>query len=211
ILFWFLSAESARQQIVTRYRGLWQEKEIVLHFALPAALIGCISVLVLWLANTFLVRQPGGYEQMALYSAANSFRVIVLILPVVANNAVASLLNNQKGIGEANHYRKIFWTNIVLTTGLVGVGALIVVLFGPWLLKLFGRSFSEGNPVLLVLILSTIPEALAAATYQTVLSQAKMWATLFTISMPRDGVIVLMAYLLSSPYGAVGLAWAYTL
>src|SRR5262249_17243931 len=83
--------------------------------------------------------------------------------------------------------------------------------FGPWLLKLFGRSFSEGNPVLLVLILSTIPEALAAATYQTVLSQAKMWATLFTISMPRDGVIVLMAYLLSSPYGAVGLAWAYTL
>ncbi len=211
ILFWFVSAESARQHIVIRYRGLWQGREIVLKFALPTALSGCMSMLAVWLASTFLVRQPGGYEQMALYSAANNFRVIVLVLPSVANTVVMSLLNNQKGIGDEDRYRTVFWTNMALTAGLVCVGALTVVLFGPWLLGLFGRSFGEGHRVLLVLMLSTIPEALAAATYQAVLSQAKMWLTLFTISLPRDGAIVLMAYFLLSPYGAVGIAWAYTL
>jgi O-antigen/teichoic acid export membrane protein len=211
ILSYFLFAESARQKIVIRYRGLWQEREIILKFALPAALSGFISLPALWLANTFLVRQPDGYEQMALYSAANSFRVLVLILPHLMNNVGTSLLNNQKGMGDESRYRKVFWVNLTLTAGSVSIGALTVVLFGPWLLGMFGRGFGEGYAVLLVLMLSTTPEALAVATYQVVQSQGKMWLSLFVVSLPRDGMIVLMSYLFSPLYGAVGLAGAYTL
>jgi len=63
----------------------------------------------------------------------------------------------------------------------------------------------------LVLMLSTTPEALAVAAYQVVQSQAKMWLSLFAVCLPRDGLIVLLAYFLSPLYGAVGVAWAYTL
>ncbi len=211
VLRLFLRKESGRQKIVVSYRGLRKESAIIMKFALPAALSGFITLPALWLAYTFLVRQPGGYDQMALFAAANSFRMVVLFLPYVVNNVGMSLLNYQKGVGDEHQYRKVFWANMGLTAGSVVVGALVVVLFGTWLLGVFGRSFGEGYPVLLVLMLATVLEALAVSTYQVIQSQEKLWLSLFAIVLPRDGSIVFWAYFLSPLYGAVGLAWAYTL
>lgn len=211
ILNSFLRRESARQNIVICYHGLWQERTVIMMFSLPAALSGLVTIPALWLAYTFLVRQPRGYDQMALYSAANSFRVIVLFLPQIMNNVGMSLLNYQKGIGDEGRYRKVFWANMALTAGTVVIGALTVVLFGQWLLGIFGRSFGEGYPVLLVLMLATVVEGLAVAAYQVIQSQEKLWLSLFAIVLPRDGSIVFLAYFFSPLYGAVGLAWAYTL
>src|SRR5262249_49643593 len=122
ILYHFRLVASARHKIITCYRGWWQERESIWTFTLPAALSGFVSLPALWLANTSLVRQPNGYEQMALYSAANSFRVLVLILPNLMNNVGMSLLNHQKGIGDESCYRKVFWTNMILTASAVAMG-----------------------------------------------------------------------------------------
>lgn len=211
ILSSFLRSESARQNIVICYHGLSQESAIIMKFAVPAALSGLVHMPALWLANTFLVRQPGGYEQMALFGAANSFRVMVLFLPSIVNNVSMSLLNFQKGARDESRYRKVFWANVALIAGFGITGALTVALFGSRLLGIFGPGFREGYPVLLVLMLATIPEAMAVATYQVIQSQERLWLSLFAVSLPRDGAIVLVAYLLSPLYGAVGLAWAYTL
>jgi O-antigen/teichoic acid export membrane protein len=105
----------------------------------------------------FLVRQFDGYTQMALYSAASNFRIIVLFLPNIVNNVGMSLLNYQKGLKDEGRYRQVFWANMALTVSSVVMGALAVVLFGPLLLGAFGKSFSQGFPVV-VLVLSTLPE-----------------------------------------------------
>ena len=55
---------------------------------------------MIWLANSFLVRQPGGYGEMALYSAANNLRILVLFLPNVMNSVGLSVLNNEKAKGD---------------------------------------------------------------------------------------------------------------
>ncbi len=208
---WLLASEIARQKIVVRYRALRREGAIMLKFALPAALHGLVSSPALWLAGAFLVRQPGGYEQMALYGAATNFRMLVLFLPQIINNVGMSLLNNQRGLSDEARYRKVFWANLGLTAGTVVVGALAVVLVGPWLLLVFGRGFAEGYPVLVVLMLSTIPEGLAVATFQVVQAQERMWLSLLAVSIPRDCVIMGAAYLLAPHQGAIGLAWAHAL
>jgi O-antigen/teichoic acid export membrane protein len=203
-----LAPEIARRAIPVRYGGLGREGRLMVEVALPAALIGFVSMPALWLASTLLVRQPGGYEQMALYGAANSFRMMVLLTTTVINSVGMSALSHQKGLADVVRYRQVFWLNMGLTAGVVVIGASIVIVLGPWLLLIFGRSFEESYPVLVVLMIATIPEGLSAATLQAIHAEGKMWLSLFAIVIPRDGAMALLSYLLSPSYGAVGLAAA---
>ena len=57
----------------------------------------CTRCLRLWLANLVLVRQPGGYEQLGFYTAANNIRVLALFVPNILNTVSLSILNNLKG------------------------------------------------------------------------------------------------------------------
>jgi O-antigen/teichoic acid export membrane protein len=207
-LRWSLTTELARRSIVVRYGGLRGEWAIMVRVALPAALIGFVSMPAVWLANALLVRQPGGYEQMALYGAANSFRLVVLLISTVINNVGMSVLGNQRGVLGDDGYRQVFWVNMCLTAGVVLLGASTVILFGPGLLMMFGRGFEESYPVLVVLMLATILEGLSAATHQAIQAEDKIWLSLFFIVAPRDGVMALLSYMLSPSYGALGLATA---
>jgi O-antigen/teichoic acid export membrane protein len=207
-LRWCLRTELARQSIAIRYVGLTQEAAILMRVAVPAALVGFVSMPTLWLANAFLARHPAGYDQLALYGAANSFRLIVLLMPTVINTVGMSILGHQRGVLDDARYRQVFWTNMGLTVSVVLLGAAAVILFGPRLLMIFGRGFGEGYPVLVVLMLATIPEGLCTAAYQAIHAEEKLWLSLFAIVVPRDGTMAALSYLLSPTYGALGLATA---
>ncbi len=208
---WVIRREAACQGIKSSRQGLSSERRIFLSFALPAALGGLSTLPALWLANTFLVQQPGGYSEMGLYSAANNLRTLILFLPLLLNNVGTSLLNNQRGIGNEYQYRRLFWANTKATAGSVVVASFAVALAGAWLMRLFGKDFMDGYLVLLVLTISTIPEGLALALYQIVQSRAKMWLSLLAIAIPRDVLLVVCSYELTSMYGATGLALAYAI
>lgn len=201
--------ECARHGIVPDYRGMTKERSVFFKFALPAALSGFSFMPAVWLSNTFLARQAGGYIQVALYAAASNLRVLVLFLPQLFNSVGMSLLNNARGVGDARRYRRIFWGNLLATALVTLVGAIGITFLGPALLTFFGRDFGEGYPVLLVLMASTLIEALMLATYQIIQSQGRMWLSLFAVALPRDATLVILAYLLTSAYGAVGLALGY--
>ena len=203
-----LARETAEHKIFVHWRGALREISALTHFALPATLSGLSTLPALWLAQLFLVRQPGGYEQMALYGAASTFRMLVLFLPYVISNVGASLLNHQRGVLDAVGFRRMFRVNIGLTAWTVTAGTLVVVLLGRWLLLVFGRTFDDANPVLVLLMLGTVFEGLAIAAYLIIHSEGKMWLSLFGIVLPRDLSIVSLSYLLSPAYGARGLAVA---
>ena len=213
---WFLFHQAIRnegkkQSILPCYQGLMNERIIFLRFALPAAISGLSSMPALWLANALLVQQPGGYPQMALYSASYSLRSLVIFLPALLNNVGMSLLNNQRGLGDDRRYRKVFWTNLIVTLAAALTVALLIAATGRWLLGLFGKNFTEGYPVLIVLIISTVPETLAVSCYQIIQSQSKMWLSFFAIALPRDIALVIFTYITVPSYGAIGLALAYTI
>jgi O-antigen/teichoic acid export membrane protein len=205
-----LRTAAREQEVPITYRGIWTERGIIFRFALPAAISGLSAMPALWMANTFLVRQPGGFSQMGIYSAANTLRTAVLFLPLLLNNVGTSLLNNQRGLGDVVRYRKVFWYNLAATAAVALAAAVFVAVSGPWLLRLFGKEFAGGTAVLAILMLSTIPESLAIAGAQIVQSQEKMWLSFFLIALPRDVCIVALAYRFAPLYGAAGLAWSYT-
>jgi O-antigen/teichoic acid export membrane protein len=206
----WLRLESRVQGITPRYRGsLSQEKAIIFKFALPATIAGYYMMPMIWLANFFLVRQPGGYGEMALYSAANNLRILVLFLPNVMNSVGLSVLNNEKAKGDLNHYHRVFRTN-VLHIFLVSLGgALVMGIFGRSILQLFGKDFEAGHFLLRLLLVASLFESLSIALYQYLQSQAKIWPSLFIITIPRETFLVLGAYFLVQSYGGTGLAAAY--
>lgn len=203
-----LANDLRRWRIPRHVEHAWTERSTLLHFALPASLTGAITLPAFWLASALLVRQPGGLEQMALFGAANSFRVIVLFLPNVMNSVGTSLLNNQRRTSEGG-YRSIFWWNLALTAGFVTAGAVAVIAVGPRLLSAFGKGFDAGSLALRVLMLAAVIESVAIWTYQVIQSHGRMWLTLFCVTLPRDCLILTLAYVLTPTYGAAGLAAAH--
>jgi O-antigen/teichoic acid export membrane protein len=203
-----LVTEAARQAIVVRFSGLRGELPILFGFAVPAALSGVVSLPALWLASALLARQPGGYEQVALYAAAASLRALVLIVPNIVHTVGTSLLNYQRGRRDDVRFRKVFWANTGLTVAAVVVTALPIAAAGRWLLAVFGRGFDEGYLVLLILLGSALAEALALSAYQVLQSQAKLWLSLLAVVLPQYGAVVLLAFPLTARHGAVGLAAA---
>lgn len=205
-----LRSEAARHGIAPARRGIWQERRIVTAFALPASLTGLVTLPALWAASALLAQQPGGYDQLALFGAANSFRVMVLFVPQTINNVGMSVLNNQLRGGRED-YRRVFWLNAVATVGAALAGAIAFVAGGPLLLRIFGAEFVEGNRVLTILLGVAVLEAISLAAYQVVVSNSRLWTSLACIGLPRDLGLVMIAAFLVPRFGAVGLATSHAL
>jgi O-antigen/teichoic acid export membrane protein len=205
----WLRLESKVHGIKPQYRGSFrQEKKIVYKFVLPAAVSQFYSPPMIWLANSFLVRLPGGFGEMALYSAANSLRSLVAFLPNIMHNVGLSVLNNEKGKGNVTRYHHVFRLNVlyILLVSLGGVFFLGVL--GRPILKLFGKEFGAGNFILWLLLAAGLFDALTNALYQYVIASAKIWSQFLRIIVPREMFLVVAAYYLVRSYGGFGLALA---
>ncbi len=216
MLQWFLLRGSVRraarrQRIPIRYVGVWREREVLTAFALPAALSGAISIAALWLANAILARQPNGYEELAVYAAANNIRLIVLFLPILVTSVGMAVMSNTMHEDDGTRYRRVFWTTAGLTVASVVAGAAVSVLAGSWVLGLFGKSFQTGTGVLGVLMIAAVAEAMFLSIYQVVQSRAVLWLSFFAIVLPREASMVVAAWFLAPSRGSLGLAEALTI
>ena len=209
VLWWAVRTEAAGQGIVPRAAATKPDRDVIFKFAVPAALNGFIAMPAIWITNAMLARQPGGFALMALFSAATSFRIIVLFLPNIVNGVSMSLLNHQKGLRDVDRYRRMFWVNLFATLSIVTGGAVAVSLAGRWLLTWFGPGFRDAYGVLLVLMAVTIPESASTALYQVIQSRERMWWSVGAVAIPCFGTLVLAAWRLVPDHGALGLAWAY--
>ena len=204
-----LRREMARQGLKTNWSGAWAERALIRKFSLPAAVGGMISMTAFWFANAALARQPQGYEAMALFTAASNWRLAVLFLPAILNVVGMAILNSHKGLRDAVRYRQMFWMNLALTLSITLLGAATVLAAGRLPLQVFGKAYAGGYSILAVLMAAAIAEAAVVAVYQLIQSQARLWASLFAVVIPRDLTIVALAYVLCPRQGAVGLATAY--
>jgi O-antigen/teichoic acid export membrane protein len=189
-------------------RLLERERSVLTDTALPAALSGLTTLPAMWLISAILARQPDGMSQLALFSAANSLRLLVGFVPALINNVGFSVLSGHKGSADSHAYWRVFRTNLLMVTGIALAGAALMAVAGRTVLQLYGSSFTDGYPVLLILLISTLAEAAAIAAYQLIQTHGNMWLSVFVVSLPRDVVLVVLALGLAPRYGAAGLSMA---
>ncbi len=205
----YLRIEQRKHGILTRYDGMGTERDVIFRFAMPAAAAGLYTTPAIWMANTLLVRQPGGYVQMALYSAGYTIRILVMFVPNIVNTVGLSILNHTKGVGTSSQYKRTLGVNVALMGGAALIAAITTTAFGKVILHAFGKDFSDAYPVMVLLVTAAILESITLGLYQHVQAQGRMWLSLFAIVIPRETTLVIGSYLLTPGYGARGLATAY--
>lgn len=185
------------------------EWRMVLHFALPAGLAGLVTMPCLWLVTVLVAKLPEGLAAVALLSAAHQLRMAVLQLPSLLNAVSFSQLSRLKGQNEAAGYREVFWAGLWMSLLFATVVVIVLSLVAEQLLHVYGQGFAAGRWVLVLLLLSVVPELLAMITYQLVQSAGRMWQSLFLIAAPRDITYLLLAAAVVPAHGALGAAMAY--
>ncbi len=199
------------ENISPRIGAFPQLRPILVNFALPAAISGLTYLPAIWIGNAILVRQPNGYAQMALFSAAFTLMAAVLFIP---NNTYVvgwSILNRYKGLGQSEGYRSTFKTNLYVVGAAATAVALALAVLGPEILRLFGKDFPAGDRILLVMLAAAIFQALTLAVLQHLQSQERAWFSFLAVIMPRDVLLITLAYYLIPRSGAFGLAGACAL
>jgi O-antigen/teichoic acid export membrane protein len=163
-----LGGGGASTKPLDTWRVLWD-------FSLPAMLCSVMILPVNWAGMVWLVKQPGGFEQMGLFSAANQWRTAILFVPqalaVVALPALAGL----DPVAHARRYAGLFWGNVALVGGVALVLALAVIGGAGWILESYGHNFAAGHATLVLLSLAAVVMAVNQVLGADVIRQGRMW------------------------------------
>lgn len=184
------------------WRALWA-------FALPATLAGFVTLPALWAVTLLVARQPDGLAWTALFAVAHQIKQAVLQIPSLLNVVAFSALSRAKGQGDNASFRQIYLSGLALSFGFTTCVVAVVAALASEVLALFGSDFVSGVPLLRVLLLAAILEALASAAYQLVQSRGYMWHSLIIIALPRDAGYVALAVMGLALWGLVGAGGAY--
>ncbi|WP_370262365.1 oligosaccharide flippase family protein [Limnobacter sp.] len=182
---------------------------LIWRFALPAGLASLVTLPCLWGVTALVARQPNGFAWVGLFAVAHQIRQSVLQLPILLNTVTSSVLSRLKGRNQGIEYWLVFRANLLIGLG-VSIPAVITLAYASEnILDLYGPGFKEGQDLLLVLLLSVIPELIGVAAYQLVQSSGRMWQSLFFIIIPRDFLYLTAAAWMLHHLSLVGAGWAY--
>jgi O-antigen/teichoic acid export membrane protein len=205
-----LRAECRKWDIQPTFAGSRKETQILLHFSLPSYLSGILLAPVTWLTTTLLVHRPGGLAEMALFSAADRFRFMLIFLPLAVSRIAVPALSRARSTGDNEGYRNAFHWNVgfgLLTT--VPPALFCVAISGP-LMAFFGEAFRNGQPILAILALSAIPTVMNTQLGAALLSEGRAWMRT-AIDALLAASFLLSAWLLIPRWNGAGLAMAFAL
>ncbi|MBI3696444.1 MAG: oligosaccharide flippase family protein [Acidobacteria bacterium] len=203
-----LREECRKARVPFAFSGCWKEWPILWKFSLPAFASSAILVPVIWASNVMLARQPQGYLQLGIFSAADKWRLLLTFIPTSVAGIALPMLANLHSRGDGLSYRKILRANLILNLALTVVPALAAAAFAAPLMALYGEGYQAGSPAMVVLVLASVPTVLNTVLGQPVVANGFIWV--------RFGFDVLLAALLLGfarwmipVWGAAGLAAAY--
>jgi O-antigen/teichoic acid export membrane protein len=183
---------------------------MLLGFSLPSYLSGIIVAPVTWLSSAMLVHQSNGFSEMALFTAAERFRFLLIFLPLAVSRIAVPALSRFRAAGDQAGYRDAFRWNLGFGLLVSIPPALVCVALAQPLMALFGEPFRRGWPVLAVLAFSAIPTVLNTQLGAAMLSNGRAWARA-TADIVLAVVFLFAAWFLIPHWHAKGLAMTFAI
>ena len=206
----FLSQLALRQQcsalgIHPQLSSAWKERRVLWTFSAPVFLSGAVVGPVTWAANAILVNQPGGYAEMAVFSAASQWRSGIGFVPGVLMQSALPLLSNLSARGDVLRYGKALRWNLILTGVAASGVALPVILGAPLIMQMYGPGFQHGWLVLVVLAATATISCMNGVVGTAIVSGGSVWAGL-AFNCMWSAVFLTGCYCLIPMSHALGLA-----
>jgi O-antigen/teichoic acid export membrane protein len=213
-VFWGVNRYSLQQYLSKQPYQKIKLKEIsrdtiavLWQFSLPSIMSMVLTIPVLWYCKTLIV-QTSGFSDMANYDVAEQWNIIIMFIPVTLSGIIIPILSNILSEGNMGQFHKTVRINIWVNAPITVAAVLFVSLISSLILKSYGAAFTDIR-TFLVLIASTVPNAIAAVLGQIIASKGKMWIG-FLLNFVWAIWVVLFSLLLivNMNYGAFGLALA---
>jgi len=186
------------------------EWRILWEFSIPSCLGGLLVMPVSWAANTILVRQPHGYAEMGIFSAATQWRAAVAFLPGVLGQIALPLLSNLHGENEHRNYRSVLkWILLINASVSIAVAAPLVV-FARSIMRWYGPGYEGGALVLALAAVVAILTSVNTALASLIISSGSMWVA-FALNALWAAALLISSLILIPRYLATGLSIAYVL
>ena len=177
---------------------------MLLNDCIPATLSALMVTPTFWGIRTILL-QHDGYNSLALFEAADQWKVMMLFIPTAISQMVLPILTSIRQ--QRQQFRHVLLANIALIVGISSVITLVVLLLGGPIMQLYGKGFSDKMP-LVYLALSNIFSAYSNIIEMSIYSKNKMWQA-FVINLFWAIVLLVSAYgLVERGLNATGIALA---
>lgn len=179
---------------------------ILYKFTLPAALSSFMVMPVYWIMRTILVKHDG-FGELAIFEAADQWKVIILFIPSAVSNIVLPILSSMSENNTSNQFWKVLYTNMIINAGIAALLSLLVIVLSPYIMKSYGNEYNEPLP-LIILALSTIPSSVASVIGSSIASRQKMWTGYLFNTLWATMMICFTITFIKYDYGATALAFA---
>lgn len=191
------------------WRNVRQEQRVLVDFCLPHTLAGAITLTAWWASLVIVAKQPDGYSELAFFTAADRFRMLLFFVAGFLGTALLPILSGtvrSDAPGQMHGQRGI-------ELGLIGTGILVLPLTtllafgGPQIMSLFGRTYEMNWTVLLPVIAWGGVGAIGSTVGTALLAHGKQWF-LFLQHATYGATVLGLTYLLRE-LGGTGLALAH--
>jgi O-antigen/teichoic acid export membrane protein len=198
----------AQAGIPVHLRGTWQERGVLWTLAIPALLNGLMVAPVIWITNAVLVNSAGGYGEMGLFNAANQWRTLLLYVPNIVLTPLLPIMTQLHATGAYLQLRRVLIRTLGMSVGAVTGVALVLSLFAPQIMHLYGSGFESGVHVFYLLMLVSVLLSAGVVVGGLLSSTGAMWTGFLFNSI--WAIAMIGTALLAVPHqGAAGLALAY--
>lgn len=201
-----LRKEARRYQVPLTFQHCQRELPILWKFSLPAVLAGSMTGPVTWACSALLVNRPDGYSEMGIFSATNQWFAVLLFFPTILGNVILPLLSDQMSLNNNKQSLKTMVLAIKVNLLIVMPLVIAVSIASPYIMNLYGESFSKGWPTLIVILWTAGLLAIQQPVGQIIAASGQMW---IGFAMNTGWAIVFIVSTLHMvKYGAIGLASA---
>jgi O-antigen/teichoic acid export membrane protein len=196
-----------REQIDIAHQSIRREDwRLLFTYSIPATLSALTVAPVFFVIRSMLVSRSG-YAELGIFEAADQWKVIILFIPTTVSQIVLPILSS---LLDVHKFKKTLVLNILLIAVVSTVIALAVSLLSPYIMPLYGQSFTDLMPLTL-LAMSTVFSAVSNVIEMSIYSRDKMW-TCFGLNMIWAVLLIGLSELfLSQNMGASALALAVLL
>ena len=172
--------------------GAMEEGRMLLRFSLPAFVISLLWPLSLWSVNLLILRLPGGYEKLAVLAAARQWQAACNFIPVALNSAVMPILTSVLSNQPSDRERSLRYVNLMSSLAILPV-TLLLACAAPVLMRLYGESYRDGWPILLVLVGATGVNLLNSPAGSLILAKGRLHATVVNTIVTSVAVTSILA------------------
>ena len=189
-------------------KEIWDEWSILWSFSLPSMISGLMMVPAAWITNSLLVNQPNGYSELGMFTAANQWRNIVIVIPGLLSTAILPILSETHGNNDKTEFKETVAFNIHLTWIVALPLTVLVVTLGYPLAALFGKQFYGAGPIISILMVACFLNIVNSAVGSALAGSGRMWTGAF-MNLGWALTLVATAYFVIPIEGGKGLAFAY--